>query len=262
MKVETNNITPAQSIPGSDKGTGVSTNNRILEDQSLVQGATVTSQPPAGASGAPEIPSPDEAAQVGLPSFGNGQAVDMQQLLMWIATMAAEYIKQQTELNQTRQKAVESGFNASIEAANKNYDKNMTQAIVGIVGASVSLASAGFSAYKLGTVASDVKGLSALTVDGQKSALDAATRKIDYATQLGQSVNAIASGASSAANSIGGVVSAGQELDAKRQEALSQLIAKTADSISNNEGSTRQIIDKFVNDLMAMLKNFYASTTR
>lgn len=241
MKVETNNITPTQSIPGSDKGTGVSTNNRILEDQSLVQGATVTSQPPAGASGAPEIPSPGSAAQVGLPSFGNGQVVDMQQLLMWIANMAAEYIKQQTELNQTRQKAVESGFNASIEAANKNFDKNMTQAIVGIVGASVSLAGAGFSAFKL-------SGATAGTMDAVKATVETA--------------NAIASGFSSATNSIGGVVSAGQELDAKKQEALSQLIAKTADSISNNEGSTRQIIDKFVNDLMATLKNFYASTAR
>ena len=241
MKVGTNNITPTQSIPGSDKGTGVSTNNRILEDQSLVQGATVTSQPPAGASGAPEIPSPGSAAQVGLPSFGNGQVVDMQQLLMWIANMAAEYIKQQTELNQTRQKAVESGFDASIEAANKNFDKNMTQAIVGIVGASVSLAGAGFSAFKL-------SGATAGTMDAVKATVETA--------------NAIASGFSSATNSIGGVVSAGQELDAKKQEALSQLIAKTADSISNNEGSTRQIIDKFVNDLMAMLKNFYASTAR
>ena len=262
MKVETNNITPTQSIPGSDKGTGVSTNNRILEDQSLVQGATVTSQPPAGASGAPEIPSPDSAAQVGLPSFGNGQVVDMQQLLMWIANMAAEYIKQQTELNQTRQKAVESGFDASIEAANKNYDKNMTQASVGIGGASVSLASAGFSAYKLGTVASDVKSLSGLAGSENKVAFEAATLKIKSATGLGETANAIASGFSSATNSIGGVVSAGQELDAKKQEALSQLIAKTADSISNNEGSTRQIIDKFVNDLMATLKNFYASTAR
>lgn len=260
MKVETNNITPTQSIPGSDKGTGVSTNNRILEDQSLVQGATVTSQPPAGASGAPEIPSPDSAAQVGLPSFGNGQVVDMQQLLMWIANMAAEYIKQQTELNQTRQKAVESGFDASIEAANKNFDKNMTQAIVGIVGASVSLAGAGFSAFTLGSVASDVKSLSGLDV--ASADFKFATAKIDSATQMGQTANAFASGASSAANSIGGVVSAGQELDAKRQEALSGLIAKTADSISNNEGSTRQIIDKFVNDLMATLKNFYASTAR
>ena len=241
MKVETNNITPTQSIPGSDKGTGVSTNNRILEDQSLVQGATVTSQPPAGASGAPEIPSPDSAAQVGLPSFGNGQVVDMQQLLMWIANMAAEYIKQQTELNQTRQKAVESGFDASIEAANKNFDKNMTQAIVGIVGASVSLAGAGFSAFKL-------SGATAGTMDAVKTTVETA--------------NAFASGVSSATNSIGGVVSAGQELDAKKQEALSGLIAKTADSISNNEGSTRQIIDKFVNDLMATLKNFYASTAR
>jgi hypothetical protein len=251
MKVETNNITPTQSIPGSDKGTGVSTNNRILEDQSLVQGATVTSQPPAGASGAPEIPSPREAAQVGLPSFGNGQVVDMQQLLMWIANMAAEYIKQQTELNQTRQKAVESGFNASIEAANKNFDKNITQAIVGIVGASVSLAGSGFAAYTLGNVASDVGTLAA-----------GATTGIEKATQVAQTANTIASGVSSAISSIGGVVSAGQELDAKKQEALSQLIAKTADSISNNEGSTRQIIDKFVNDLMATLKNFYASTTR
>ena len=260
MKVETNNITPTQSIPGSDKGTGVSTNNRILEDQSLVQGATVTSQPPAGASGAPEIPSPDSAAQVGLPSFGNGQVVDMQQLLMWIANMAAEYIKQQTELNQTRQKAVESGFDASIEAANKNFDKNMTQAIVGIVGASVSLAGAGFSAFTLGNVASDVKSLSGLDV--ASADFKSATTNIDYATQMGQTANAFASGFSSATNSIGGVVSAGQELDAKKQEALSGLIAKTADSISNNEGSTRQIIDKFVNDLMATLKNFYASTAR
>ena len=93
-------------------------------------------------------------------------------------------------------------------------------------------------------------------------AFEAATLKIKSATGLGETANAIASGFSSATNSIGGVVSAGQELDAKKQEALSQLIAKTADSISNNEGSTRQIIDKFVNDLMATLKNFYASTTR
>jgi hypothetical protein len=52
------------------------------------------------------------------------------------------------------------------------------------------------------------------------------------------------------------------ELDAKKQEALSQLIAKTAESISSNEGSSRQILEKFANELMAMLKNFYASTTR
>jgi hypothetical protein len=182
---------------------------------------------------------------------------------MWIATMAAEYIKQQNELNQTRQKAVEQGFKASMDAAQKNYDKNMTQAIVGIVGASVSLAGAGFAGFKLAGAGKEVKALNALKgVDGEKVQIKIKTATIDQATQVGQTANAMASGASQGGQSIAGTVAADQEYDAKAQEALAQLIAKTAESLANNEGATRQIIDKFANDLMALLKGFSASTVR
>jgi len=258
MKIDPSTLSPAQIIPGSEKATSGTAVTRVMTGQTVTQGETVSAKPPAVNNGAPDIPEPEETAQVDNSGFGDGQSFNIQDLLMWIANMAAEYIKQQGELLKTRQKAVEAGFNASLDAAQNNYEKNMTQAIVGIVGASVSLAGAGFSAVKLAGVATEVKGLSALSGEP----LGKATTTIDNATQIGQTANAIASGVSSATNSIGGAVSAGQELDAKKQEALSQLIAKTAESISSNEGSARQIIEKFVNDLMAMLKNFYASTTR
>lgn len=256
MKVETNS--PLQNIPGSDKVTGTLITNRLLGDQALIQGETVTSQPPAHLSGTPEIPAPEETTRVGIPTFGDGQEVNIQQLLMWIATMASEYIKQQNELLKTRQKAVEGGFKASMDAAQKNYDKNMTQAIVGIVGASVSLAGAGFAGFKLAGAGKEVKGLSGLS----DSALKVKTTSIDHATQIAQTANAVASGTSQGSQSIAGTVAAGQEYDAKAQEALAQLIAKTAESITSNEGATRQIIEKFANELMALLKNFSASTVR
>lgn len=258
MKIEANSPTAVQSLPGTDKAASTDATNRLLSDPALVQGGTVTAQPPSGNSGAPEIPAPSETSAVDSATFGGDKTIDIQQLLMWIATMAAEYIKQQNELNVTRQKAVEQGFSASIDAAQKNYDKNMTQAIVGIVGASVSLAGAGFAGFKLGGAGKEVKGLKGLADDALKEKI----ATIDHSTQLGQTANAMASGASQGAQGVAGTVTAGQEFDAKAQEALSQLIAKTADSITSNEGSTRQIIDKFVNDLMAMLKNFTASSVR
>jgi cytochrome c556 len=258
MKIETNSPTAIQSLQGTEKGASTDATNRLLSDPALIQGGTVTAQPPSGNSGAPEIPAPSETSSVDSTTFGGDKTIDIQQLLMWIATMAAEYIKQQNELNVTRQKAVEQGFTASIDAAQKNYDKNMTQAIVGIVGASVSLAGAGFAGFKLAGASKTVKGLDPSDVDAFKTK----TLSIDQSTQVAQSVNAMASGASQGAQGIAGTVTAGQEFDAKAQEALAQLIAKTADSITSNEGATRQIIDKFVNDLMAMLKNFTASSVR
>lgn len=295
MKVETNS--PLQNIPGSDTGIGILTTNRVLDDQALIQGKTVTSQAPSDHSGTPEIPDPNETTSVGTTSFGGDQVIDIQQLLMWIATMAAEYIKQQNELLKTRQKAVEGGFKASMDAAQKNYDKNMTQAIVGIVGASVSLAGAGMASLNLGSAGKELKVLakapkatdapatgvsaqSAVNTDLSKAApkvaeapateinikpavnTEASKLKIDHLTAKGQTWNAAAGGLSQGSQSIGGTVSADQEYDAKADEALAQLIAKTAESITSNEGSTRQIIEKFANDLMALLKNFAASTTR
>lgn len=258
MKIETNSPTAIQLLPGTEKGASTDATNRLLSDPALIQGGTVTAQPPSGDSGAPEIPAPSETASVDSTTFGGDKTIDIQQLLMWIATMAAEYIKQQNELNVTRQKAVEQGFTASIDAAQKNYDKNMTQAIVGIVGASVSLAGAGFAGFKLAGAGKTVKGLDASDANAFKTK----TLSIDHSTQVAQSVNAMASGTSQGAQGVAGTVTAGMEFDAKAQEALAQLIAKTADSITSNEGSTRQIIDKFVNDLMAMLKNFTASSVR
>jgi hypothetical protein len=256
MKVETNS--PLQNILGSDTGIGTLTTNRVLDAQALLQGETVTSQPPQDSSGTPEIPSPDETASVGTTSYGGDQVIDIKQLLMWVATMAAEYIKQQNELLKTRQKAVEGGFKASMDAAQNNYDKNMTQAIVGIVGASVSLAGAGFAGFKLTGAGKEIKGLGGM----DKATIKEKSMLIDHSTQIAQTANAVASGTSQGSQSIAGTVSADQEYDAKADEALAQLIAKTAESITSNEGSTRQIIEKFANDLMALLKNFAASTTR
>jgi len=267
MKIETNSPTAVQSLPSTDKAASTDATNRLLSDPALVQGGTVTAQPPSGNSGAPEIPAPSETSAVDSAAFGGDKTIDIQQLLMWIATMAAEYIKQQNELNVTRQKAVEQGFTASIDAAQKNYDKNMTQAIVGIVGASVSLAGAGFAGFKLAGAGKELKslrgntsgeGVTSLSKEGFKTSV----ASIDQSTQLGQTANAIASGVSQGAQGIAGTVTAGQEFDAKAQEALAQLIAKTADSITSNEGATRQIIEKFTNELMAMLKNFTASSVR
>jgi len=258
MKIETNALSAAKPIPGTENGVSSDHSTRLLGDPALVQGGLVAAAPPAGNTGAPEIPEPTETASVETTTFGGDKTVDIQQLLMWIATMAAEYIKQQNELNKTRQKAVEQGFNASMDAAHKNYDKNMTQAIVGIVGASVSLAGAGFAGFKLAGAGKEVKGLKGLEGD----ALKGKALSIDQATQTGQTANAMASGVSQGSQSIAGTVAADQEFDAKAQEALAQLIAKTAESLANNEGSTRQIIDKFATDLMALLKGFSASTVR
>ena len=272
MKIETNSPTAIQSLPGTEKGAATDITNRLLSDPALIQGGTVTAQPPSGNSGAPEIPAPSETSSVDSTTFGGDKTIDIQQLLMWIATMAAEYIKQQNELNVTRQKAVEQGFTASIDAAQKNYDKNMTQAIVGIVGASVSLAGAGMASFNLGSAGKEIKVLAkapkatdapATGVNAQLAVNpDVSKLKIDQFTAKGQTWNAAAGGLSQGAQGVAGTVTAGQEFDAKAQEALAQLIAKTADSITSNEGATRQIIDKFVNDLMAMLKNFTASSVR
>jgi len=258
MKIDPNTLSPAQTIPGLEKATSGTAVTRVMIGQTLTQGETVSAKPPAENNGAPEIPKPEETAQVDFSGSNDGQEVNIQQLLMWIANMAAEYIKQQGDLLKTRQKAVEAGFNASLDAAQKNYDKNMTQAIVGIVGASVSLGGAGIAGVKLGSAGKELKGLKGLTDNDFKSQ----TAKIDQITATGQTWNAAAGSLSQGIQSTGAAGTAGMELDAKQQEALSQLIAKTAESISSNEGSARQIIDKFANDLMAMLKNFYASTTR
>jgi hypothetical protein len=267
MKIETTAPATTQPIPGTEKGAASDPSNRLLADPALVQGSFVSATPPAGNPGAPEIPEPTAPAALESTTFGGDKTVDIQQLLMWIATMAAEYIKQQNELNKTRQKAVEQGFNASMDAAQKNYDKNMTQAIVGIVGASVSLAGAGFAGFKLAGAGKELKnlrgdtsgqGVSSLSEQGFKTSV----ASIDHSTQLGQTANAIASGVSQGSQSIAGTVAADQEFDSKAQEALAQLIAKTAESLANNEGSTRQIIDKFATDLMALLKGFSASTVR
>jgi hypothetical protein len=258
MKVETNTITQTPGLSGTEKGTGSIGNNRVLEGQSVVKSETIPAQNPSQNNGVPEIPPPSETAPVGTVDFGDGSMFNMEELLMWIANMAAEYIKQQAELLKTRQKAVESGFNASMDAALKNYDKNMTQAIVGIVGSAVSLAGAGVAGFKVASAGKQVAGLKGLEGD----ALKVKTASIDHLTGAGQVWNSGAAGASQAAQNIGGTVAAGQELDAKQKEALSQLIAKTAESISSNEGSARQIIEKFVNELMAMLKNFYAASVR
>ena len=253
MKIETPSSSVASNIAGVVSVSNKSPENRVLGDAAVIQGETVPQDgPKVESSGIPEIPPP------GASSPGGNPTLNIQDLLMWIATMAAEYIKQQNELNQTRQKAVETGFKASIDAANKNYDKNMTAAIVGIVGSVVSLSASGFSAYKLGGAGKQVLGLKGQ----QGDVLKVSTTQIDHSTQVAQTVNAAASGTSQSIQSIGGTVSAGQEFDAKQQEALAQLIAKTAETITSNEGATKAIIEKFVNDLMALLKNFTAASVR
>ena len=269
MKIETNSPTAVQSLPGTDKAASTDAANRLLSDPALVQGGTVTAQPPSGNSGAPEIPAPSETSAVDSATFGGDKTIDIQQLLMWIATMAAEYIKQQNELNVTRQKAVEQGFTASIDAANQNFTKNLMQAFVGIVGSAVALGGAGIAGVKLGSAGKELKNLtSANKITGTgvdvKTATtpDLAKLKIDQLTGVGQNWNTAAGGVSQAIQGFGGVAAAGLELDAKQQEALSQLIAKTADSITSNEANTRQIMEKFTNELMAMLKNFTASSVR
>lgn len=270
MKIETNTLNPAQAIPESEKGTSSPGGSRLMGDKSVIQGETVANQAPLGnGSSVPEIPPPGDTTPVELSGFGEGQSVDFQQLLMWIANMASEYIKQQSELLKTRQKAVESGYDASIAAANQNFDKNMTQAIIGIVGSAVSLGGAGIAGFKLGAAGKELKNLSgtgkvAGTGVDVKTALnpDLAKLKIEQLTGVGQTWNAAAGSFSQGIQSAASAGAAFMELDAKKQEALSQLISKTAESISSNEGSSRQIIEKFANELMAMLKNFYASTTR
>jgi hypothetical protein len=272
MKVETNSITQTPGLSGTEKGTGSTGTNRILEGQSVVEGGTVPAENQSQNNGVPEIPPPSETAPVGSVDFGDGSMFNMEELLMWIANMAAEYIKQQAELLKTRQKSVESGFDASMDAALKNYDKNMTQAIVGIVGASVSLAGSGMAALNLRSAGMEIKNLAQASkvpktpdagVVAQTPANSDLTRlKIDQLTGKGQAWNAGAGALSQGVQNFGGTFSADQELDAKQKEALSQLIAKTAESITSNEGSTRQIIEKFVNELMTMLKNFFAASVR
>jgi hypothetical protein len=258
MKIETNSGSAVTHIPGTDNSAKSGSSTPLLDNRAVLKGGNVNAAPDSGNNGAPNIPPPDKTTSVDSLSFGEDKMVNIPQLLMWIATMAAEYIKQQNELNNSLQKANEQGFKASMQAAEKNYSKNLTQAIVGIVGSAISLAGSAISGFKLAGAGKELKGLQGLEGEAFKTS----TLKIDHSTQVAQTVNAVASGASQGIQSGAGIAVAGLEYDAKAQEALSQLIAKTADSLAKNEGSTRQIIEKFVNDLIALLKNFSASNVR
>lgn len=280
MKIQESTSTQTSPISGTNNPAAPAATNRLMNDPSVVQGGVVGS--PSGAtetSGVPEIPDPNAPVGANL-KFSDEQIMNLQELLMWIATMAAEYIKQQNELNISKQKAVETGYNASMESAQKNFDKNLAQAIVGIIGSAISLGAAGFSAVKLFQVRGNVSNLremakqsqplktesvaakSAATQAIESEALKVNTTLIDRASTVGQTANSLAQGGSGMATGITGIVTAGQEYDAKAQEALAQLIAKTVDSIANNQGSTRANIEKFTIELMASLKSFIASSAR
>jgi hypothetical protein len=144
----------------------------------------------------------------------------------------------------------------------------------------VSLAASSFSAVKLAQVRGNVSNVremakqsqppktenvtakSAATQAIDSEALKLNTTVIDNASAVGQTANTLAQAGSGIATGITGAVTAGQEYDAKAQEALAQLIAKTVDSIANNQGSTRANIEKFTTELMASLKAFISSSTR
>lgn len=280
MKVQENTPTQSTHLSGTSNPAAPAATNRLMNDPSVVQGGVVGSASGAQeTSGVPEIPDPDTVANVNL-KFSDEQILNLQELLMWIATMAAEYIKQQNELNISKQKSIETGYNASMESAQKNYSKNLAQAIVGIIGSAVSLAASSFSAVKLAQVRGNVSNLreiakqsqppktenvtakSAATQAIDSEALKLNTTFIDRASTVGQTANSVAQGLSGVATGITGIFTAGQEYDAKAQEALAQLIAKTVDSIANNQGSTRANIEKFTTELMASLKAFISSSTR
>jgi len=280
MKVQENTSTQATHLSGTSNPAAPAATNRLMNDPSVVQGGLVGSAPGTQeTSGVPEIPDPDAMVGANL-KFSDEQIINLQELLMWIATMAAEYIKQQNELNVTKQKAIETGYNASMESADKTFSKNLTQAIVGLVGSAVSFVASGYAGVKLFQVRANVsnvrdiaKQTQPLKTDGVKvetKGLDAKmelefkanTALMDRASTVGQTANAFAQGGAGVANSGAGIATAFQEYDAKAQEALAQLIAKTVDSISSNEGSTRANIEKFTTELMATLKNFVASSAR
>jgi hypothetical protein len=280
MKVQENTPTQSTHLSGTSNPAAPAATNRLMNDPSVVQGGVVGSASGAQeTSGVPEIPDPDTVANVNL-KFSDEQMMNLQDLLMWIATMAAEYIKQQNELNISKQKSIETGYNASMESAQKNYSKNLAQAIVGIIGSAVSLAASSFSAVKLAQVRGNVSNVREMAKQSQPpktegvkvetKGLDAKmeidlrlnTTVIDNASAVGQTANTLAQAGSGIATGITGAVTAGQEYDAKAQEALAQLIAKTVDSIANNQGSTRANIEKFTTELMASLKAFISSSTR
>ena len=246
MKIETNNLTPVQTMPASEKGTFGKVASPLMDGKAVKQGENVAAQTPAGNNGVPELQPPGSNALEGVSSeMGDGQSINFQELFMWMATMASEYIKQQAELLKTRQKSVEGGYQASLDSAQSNFAKNMSTAIVGIASSAVTLVGSTVSALQLGKIDQSLPDL-----DKQQLTTNA-NLYLQSSSSLGKIIE-----------SGGGIYGASKELDAKKQEALAGLINKTTESISNNEAATRQILEKFSNDLVATLKNFYASTTR
>ncbi len=220
-----------------------------MDGKAVKQGENVAAQTPVGNNGVPELQPPGSNALEGVSSeMGDGQSINFQELFMWMATMASEYIKQQAELLKTRQKSVEGGYQASLDSAQSNFAKNLSTAIFGIVSSAVTLVGSVKSAVELGRI--DPK-LANLTTPEANTAMANANLYAQGGSALGKTIE-----------SVGGIYGASKELDAKKQEALAGLINKTTESISNNEAATRQILEKFSNDLVATLKNFYASTTR
>ena len=259
MKIETtpqpvNTITDTSAVASTSNGS-----SKVMGGPSVSQAASVDKIPEPTTSGIPDLPAPS-ATNSASTSISNEQIQNIGDLLRWIATMASELIKMQNELNVVKQVAVEKGFGASIKAANENYDKNMTQAIVGIVGSVLSGIGAGVSLKGLtdaGKIGASLKGMDTASADFKM-----ALTNIDKATGTATARSSAVNVASSGAQSVGGIASAGSELASKEDDALSQLISKTAENIASTGSANQAAVEKFVNEMLQSMKNLYASASR
>ena len=259
MKIET---TPQPVKTVTDTSAVASTTNslsKVMGGPSVSQAASVGKISEPTTSGIPDLPAPGATNSASTP-ITDDQIQNIGDLLRWIATLASELIKMQNELNVVKQVAVEKGFGVSIQAANENFSKNLTQAIVGIVGSAISGLGAGYSMKSLtdaGKIGASLEGM-----DKASAEFDMGLKNMDKATGKATVRSQASNIASGATQSIGGVASSGAELASKEDDALSQLISKTAENIASTGSANQAALDKFVNDMLQSLKNLYASASR
>lgn len=260
MKIETtpqpvNTVSDTSSVAS----TSTSSTSKVMGGPSVSQAASVEKSSEPTTSGIPDLPAPG-ATNSASTSITDDQIQNIGDLLKWIATLASELMKMQNELNVVKQVAVEKGFGASIQAAHENYSKNMTQAIVGIVGSALSGVGAGVSLKGLsdvGKIGASLKGM-----DTASAEFRMALTNIDKSTTKATTLSSFGNTASGATQAVGGAAASGSELASKEDDALSQLISKTAENVTSTGNATQAALDKFVNDMLKSLKDLYASASR
>lgn len=260
MKIETspqpvNTVTDTSSVASTSTGSS----SKVMGGPSVSQAASVEKTSEPTTSGIPDLPSPS-ATNSASTSITDNQIHNIGDLLRWIAQFASELIKMQNDLNVVKQKSVESGFEASIHSAQDNYTKNMTQAVVGIIGSAISGVGAVASFKSLSNVGKTAVGMKGM--DAGSAEFNVAKSNIDIATAKSQAWGQSANMTSGGIQGVGGLAAASAERDSKKEEALSQLISKTAENISSTGSANQEAVNKFVNEMLQGLKNLYASASR